>query len=389
MNVNLNQFTSMNTKQEPVKANKTQRSNNREDRFSYSMEKSLNSLKNKKTSSKKNDIKDDKRVNRDKDDKYDKDDKDDEKEELKSLLYLIDFINSDTNDGKNIFDIDGSDIEIDEDILANMLSKLGVDMDKINAKKISREELLEGLAQDKLAFEKIIEELNLFKDTKMMNDKELLNNIKNEISNKINNLENNSMSSLKSQEHFNSLNMDKSANNILKEISGDGGLNNNINMQFLDNIRNIDSKNFEEIYSQNLNTNINTKFVEEFIDSIKYMRDNNKTEMIVKLNPESLGKMDIKYESVKDSVRLLITVETQEALKIMTNSINDIKNMIKENHQVNLDNIQVDLNQFGFNSDDQNSNSNKNNNEKSKNTIRIDDEEVKIDNKDVRSGVLV
>ena len=146
----------------------------------------------------------------------------------------------------------------------------------------------------------------------------------------------------------------------------------------------------KEVIEKTIDATDTTKFVKEFIESIKYMSTNNKSEMIVRINPEHLGKMDIKYEVVKDAVRLMIRVENAEALKLIDNTIIDIKHMIRENHQINLDNIHVDLQQFEFNSDNHNSRQNEGqDNQKSKNSIKIEDEEIIKDEKNLRSGILV
>ena len=439
MNVNLNQFTSMKTKKESINKKRPYDTiKNLENNFSKSMEKSLNSLNkesehvkaknnniekpfnkikdNNKNSQKidkntydinnsenmeiqENDIEVQESENKDELKKVDSK-KQDEEKELKNLLYIINFIYSnDTKDKKNIFDLNNNQIgeEIDVNIISDLLSKIGVDINKINSKNVSKEEITSLLTGENTAFENVLEELDL---GYMLDNQQLLNNIKNEISKKLStnsNLETETLNvtedlkipEMKPQEHMNpSTTNDK---NILKEISGDSDLNNNYNMQFLDNIRNIDSKNFENVYANNLNTRVTTKFVREFIDSIKYMQDNNKSQMIVKLNPEHLGKMDIKYETVKDQIRLIIRVENEESLKIMNNAITDIKNIISETHEINLENIQVDLNQFQFNEDNQNNSRNDNNESKSKNTLKINDEDNKIEskNKDLRSGILV
>ncbi|EIA21842.1 Putative flagellar hook-length control protein [Candidatus Arthromitus sp. SFB-2] len=142
-----------------------------------------------------------------------------------------------------------------------------------------------------------------------------------------------------------------------------------------------------------LDSSNHQKFVKEFIENIEYMSSNNKNQMIVKLNPDHLGRMDIKYEVVKDNIRLMIKVENQDAVKFMETTILDIRNMIKEVHNINLENIQVDLQEFGFNPNDGRGNKDSDNSNSSTSktpTIKIEDEGINNDdNRDLRKGILV
>lgn len=448
MNINFNQVTSINVKQEPTKKNRNVASSNKENEFSYSMENSLN--ENKSLTSKED--------NENNKDKIPGENKEDKKKNLESLLYFVNFISSDNVDyEENIFDFNkdllDSSMDISSEGIGDVLKAVGMSKEKIENGIIPKGDILEHISTNNIKFKDVIGNLNLNNNvsvdkinldiptTEMINinfevngelnnsleidgeventefeneslenildSRELLNNIKNHLTkevNKINKSDNSETSDLNnninnenkmnikpinSQEILNIKTKNQSPENILKEISGESDLKNNFMMQFVNNIRTVDAKEFQEIYSKNLNTNTKIDFVKDFIDSVQYMKDNNKSEMIVKLNPEQLGKMDIKYETVKDSVRLMITVENKEALKIMTNVIVDIKNMIKENHQINLENIQVDLNQFGFDSNEGNNNKGEGNSKKGNNTIKIEDEEKNSESKDLRSGILV
>ncbi len=427
MNVKLNNLNASISKQDSVKQTKNNDSEKKSSSFEESLNDSLNSV-NKNKDLNKNVSK----INNENEFKINEDSISDENlETLKSIVYLLNLvcnenvfnfndnleINFSSEEGKlNLF----SENNIEENALSKILYNFGVDQNKIDLKNISKGEVVQKILDNSEGFKMIIkneisqfdENILKFLDSEnFLTDKELLNNIKNEISTKINGIisekvskesvEHEKINVLNQVENLNTVDEFKKLNsnsdikndttnieNILKEISGEVELDKNIESYLVDTLRNSDLP--KEVIEKTIDATDTTKFVKEFIESIKYMSTNNKSEMIVRINPEHLGKMDIKYEVVKDAVRLMIRVENAEALKLIDNTIVDIKHMIRENHQINLDNIHVDLQQFEFNSDNQNSRQNEGqDNQKSKNSIKIEDEEIIKDEKNLRSGILV
>lgn len=437
MNVNLNNLNASISKQDSVKQTKNNDSEKKSSSFEESLNDSLNSV-NKNKDLNKNVSK----INNENEFKINEDSISDENlETLKSIVYLLNLVcNEKIDNNENVFNFNDnleinfseegslnlfSENNIDENALSKILYNLGVDQNKIDLKNISKGEVVQNILDNSEGFKMIIKnEISQFDEENLdenilkfldsenfLTDKELLSNIKNEISTKINraisekvsneNVEHEKINVLNQVENLNTVDEFKKLNsnsdikndttnieNILKEISGGVELDKNIESYFVDTLRNSDLP--KEIIEKTIDATDTTKFVKEFIESIKYMSTNNKSEMIVRINPEHLGKMDIKYEVVKDAVRLMIRVENAEALKLIDNTIIDIKHMIRENHQINLDNIHVDLQQFEFNSDNQNSRQNEGqDNQKSKNSIKIEDEEIIKDEKNLRSGILV
>lgn len=438
MNVNLNNLNASISKQDSVKQTKNNDNEKKSSSFEESLNDSLNSVeKNKDLNKSVSKI-----INNENEFKVNEDGISDENLEiLKGIVCLLNLVcNEKIDNNENVFNFKDnleinfseegslnlfSENNIDENALSKILYNLGIDQNKIDLKNISKGEVVQKILDNSEGFKMIIkneisqfDEENLgenilkFLDSeKFLTDKELLNNIKNEISTKINgaisekvsneNVEHEKINVLNQVENLNTVDEFKKLNsnsdikndttnieNILKEISGEVELDKNIESYFVDTLRNSDLP--KEIIEKTIDATDTTKFVKEFIESIKYMSTNNKSEMIVRINPEHLGKMDIKYEVVKDTVRLMIRVENAEALKLIDNTIVDIKHMIRENHQINLDNIHVDLQQFEFNSDNQNSRQNEGqDNHKSKNSIKIEDEEIIKDEKNLRSGILV
>ena len=437
MNVNLNNLNASISKQDSVKQTKNNDSEKKSSSFEESLNDSLNSV-NKNKDLNKNVSK----INNENEFKINEDSISDENlETLKSIVYLLNLVcNEKIDNNENVFNFNDnleinfseegslnlfSENNIDENALSKILYNLGVDQNKIELKNISKREVVQNILDNSEGFKMIIKnEISQFDEENLdenilkfldsenfLTDKELLSNIKNEISTKINraisekvsneNVEHEKINVLNQVENLNTVDEFKKLNsnsdikndmtnieNILKEISGEVELDKNIESYFVDTLRNSDLP--KEVIEKTIDATDTTKFVKEFIESIKYMSTNNKSEMIVRINPEHLGKMDIKYEVVKDAVRLMIRVENAEALKLIDNTIIDIKHMIRENHQINLDNIHVDLQQFEFNSDNHNSRQNEGqDNQKSKNSIKIEDEEIIKDEKNLRSGILV
>lgn len=434
MNVNLNNFNASISKQDSVKQTK----NNENEKKSSSFEESLNNSLNPVDKNRDSNRSVSKITNNENESEVNEDGISDENLETleSSIIYLLNLVCNEKTDNKEKFFNFKDNLEtnfseeeslnlfsennIDENALYRILYNLGVDQNRIDLKNISKSEVVQKILDNSEAFKMIIrneisqfderdinENILKFLDSeKFLTDKELLNNIKNEISAKINRavsekVSNENVNVLNQVENLNTVDELKKLNsnsyikndtvnseNILKEISGEIELDKNIENYFVDTIRNSDLS--KKIMEKTIDATDTSRFVKEFIENIKYMSTNNKHEMIVRINPDHLGKMDIKYEFVKDTVRLMIRVENAESLKLIENTIVDIKNMIRENHQINLDNIHVDLQQFEFNSDNQNSRQNEGqDNHKSKNSIKIEDDEIIKDEKNLRSGILV
>lgn len=325
-------------------------------------------------------------------------------------------------------DSNSEKILVDNDFMKKILGELGIDKNQIDFGSIDKVEFAQKILSNSDGFKFLIKntisdfkknDVDFVKNVnqildggKLLNSGELLQNIKNEISQKINRVENfesprvnqnvgqpetKNFVEIKNLNSISEIKNHSKSDNILEEISGLNKENDkNFENYLVNNVRTHDLNIDVEVFHKAIDTTVQTKFVKEFVESIDYMKTNNKTEMILKLNPEHLGKMDIKYEVVKDNVRLMIRVEKVEALKILDSTITDIKNMIRENHQINLDNIQVDLKEFTFNSNGQGSSQNKNYNENRNQNpqsfnLKLEDEEIpeEIKKQNLRSGILV
>lgn len=355
--------------------------------------------------------------------------------DLQNNLDLIDNINYRTDDSE-LFKIN-----MNEEVLDKVLLRINFDKMSITSKNITLGDVLNKISENHTIFKdllkegfdkiggsetlsKILENMDL---PKMLNNEQVLNNVRNELATKLNvelrpkqedsdieielpRNENLLNSSVKDIENFNSVSKIKNSSSfsenetmsreknqnftketdILKEISGEVNPNRGVENYFADNLKVNDVP--RNIIYRTIDARDPIKFAKDFIDNIEYMSTNNKVEMVVKLNPDQLGKMDIKYEFSKETVKIMIRVEKTEVLKILDNTVTDIKNMIRENHQINMENIHVDFQQFEFNSDGQNQRrgnftQDRNN---GNNTIKLENEEItKEDKGDFKTGILV
>lgn len=460
MNINVNNFNTKSIKQDSQKQVKNNNDGEKSiSKFEESLNDSIQSNSELKSSAKSSSKENVEMENSQIDSKISKDDL----EMLKGIMYLLNMvcINNTSPQNltldQNVFDVENNvnmmegissetntslfKMNMEEGEIKQVLSKIGFDQASIDSKNVTIGDVIDKISTNPDNFKNLLKEgfekleisesfKNIFESgnfSKMLDNEQLLNNVRNELAMKLNqesgiNKENFEIdnielsvdenllnSSVKDIENFNSVsrikNLTSSNENdtmsneknqnssnetdILKEISGEGNVNRGIENYFVENLKTNNSS--RDIIYRTIDARDPVKFAKDFIENIEYMSKNNKTEMVVKLNPDQLGKMDIKYEFAKESVRLVIRAEKPEALKILDNTITDIKNMIKENHQVNLDNIHVDLQQFEFNSNSQNQRKDeafKINNQN--NTIKIDDEEIiNEDKKDLRTGILV
>lgn len=380
-------------------------------------------------------VKNDKNVNLEKvEDVNLKDHKDINLEEVKNIdLEVIE--NKDINSKKpskdiNIdFNLENPQNDVSLMFIFNQLFiNDNFDNNKVNLDNVNKDELIQNIFKNNDTLNSLVKDIvsdfensdmdfvnninKIFENGKFLTSDQLLKNIKNEISQKINKSEVNDLELIKNNiDHFNNsdseiknlnsiseikTSFDKSEN-ILKEISGTvKEIDKNFENFLVNNMRSNNLNSEIGVFHKVIDTTVQTKFVKEFVESINYMNTNNKSEMIIKLNPEHLGKMDIKYEVVKDNVRLMIRVEKVEALKFIDNLVGDIKNMIKENHQINLDNIHVNLQEFGFSSNNQQGSNQKNNKQEDNKSVqainlKLEDEENSYDKekKNLRSGILV
>jgi len=93
-------------------------------------------------------------------------------------------------------------------------------------------------------------------------------------------------------------------------------------------------------------------------DSITYMSQNNRKQVVLKLNPEHLGKLEINISMMKKNTKVEIKIQKHETLQLLTENQTSLKNLFST--------IKKTGNEISF-SFDKNTNSNSNQEQKHKN----------------------
>ncbi len=326
-------------------------------------------------------------------------------------------------------------IQMDDQFFQNILSGMNIEsqgksVEEVVKNIINNSDAFTSLLKNELVNtldenDPIVDAISQFEGINILDDGEMIENLRNEIKHRLNAEVKNNMNidsnqnvndingsninsgiehdTLKGLESINNNNMNafsfkaKNEDNIdvmIDKISNtrvEGG--EALNAQPFNAMLRMDTSNIGEIELPTPVTSPNRiEFVSDFIDALDYMQTNNKTQMVVKLNSDQLGKMDIKYEVVKDNIRLNIRVESREALRVLENTIPDIRSMIKETHNINLDNVHVNLEQYTPNYDGQGENQRHNDNNEGQPkipTIKINDNDEDEGNENLRRGILV
>jgi len=107
-------------------------------------------------------------------------------------------------------------------------------------------------------------------------------------------------------------------------------------LNFMDNLNLLDNKtNSSPKVNQNANSfqekvssyktmeNVKT----QIHDTIKYLSQDNKKQVILKLMPESLGKLDINISQIKQNTKVEIKVQNQETLQLLNDNQTSLKDL--------------------------------------------------------------
>lgn len=329
------------------------------------------------------------------------------------------------NTDLNIEVIEGSDmlLNMEDTSLQSILIDIGISKDQIDTNNITYSDIIQKVVDNSETFktslkkeignfiqndEKLDSLIGELDSVNILDNKEILINIKREIknilnrsvggdtqvvhdlNNGVNHLKNLDTISVMNNSHLMRAGDDNSVDALIDKISNNQDIDVNTNLQFnnilRDNVANIE----EVIPTRTINR---ANFVNDFIEAIEYMSTNNKTEMIIKVNPEHLGKINIKYEVLSDKIILNLKIENRDVVKMVENVVHDIKSMIKETHNVNLENIYINLEQsnLGYNGQREGSHNKHNEDNVKINTpnIKIDEDDNNEDNADLKRGILV
>ena len=121
----------------------------------------------------------------------------------------------------------------------------------------------------------------------------------------------------------------------------------------------------EEIVHQQV---IRSEYIsEDFVQTIKYLKVNNKEEINVKMNPKNLGELNIKILKSNNEEKIVITLDNEETFNLVKENVYEIKNHLNS-LDINIKTVVVEMKVGNQNDFSQNLNQqfNKNNKEEKK-----------------------
>ena len=121
----------------------------------------------------------------------------------------------------------------------------------------------------------------------------------------------------------------------------------------------------EEIVHQQV---IRSEYIsEDFVQTIKYLKVNNKEEINVKMNPKDLGELNIKILKSNNEEKIVITLDNEETFNLVKENVYEIKNHLNS-LDINIKTVVVEMKVGNQNDFSQNLNQqfNKNNKEEKK-----------------------
>ena len=109
--------------------------------------------------------------------------------------------------------------------------------------------------------------------------------------------------------------------------------------------------------------------VEDFVETINYLKVNNMEEISVKMNPKDLGEVNIKILKDNNQEKIIVTLNNEETFNLLKENVADIKNHLS-NLDINVKEVTVEIKSGNENDFSQDLNQQFNKNNKGKNNPR-------------------
>ena len=114
---------------------------------------------------------------------------------------------------------------------------------------------------------------------------------------------------------------------------------------------------------------------EDFVQTIEYLKVNNKEEISVRMNPKDLGELNIRILKGNNEEKVIVTLRNEETFNLLKENVNEIKNHLSS-LDIKVKEVEVEIksesqNNFSHNSNQQ---SNRNNNKEEKKESNITEE---------------
>ena len=111
---------------------------------------------------------------------------------------------------------------------------------------------------------------------------------------------------------------------------------------------------------------------EDFVQTIEYLKVNNKEEISVRMNPKDLGELNIRILKGNNEEKVIVTLRNEETFNLLKENVNEIKNHLSS-LDIKVKEVEVEIksesqNNFSHNSNQQ---SNRNNNKEEKKSRNV------------------
>lgn len=133
---------------------------------------------------------------------------------------------------------------------------------------------------------------------------------------------------------------------------------------------------------------------EDFVQTIEYLKVNNKEEISVRMNPKDLGELNIRILKGNNEEKVIVTLRNEETFNLLKENVNEIKNHLSS-LDIKVKDVEVEIksesqNNFSHNSNQQ---SNRNNNKEEKKSINVvfeqNHNEYYLENEDENINLLI
>lgn len=151
----------------------------------------------------------------------------------------------------------------------------------------------------------------------------------------------------------------------------------------------------EAKYEITLTEVIRSEYIsEDFVQTIEYLKVNNKEEIIVRMNPKDLGELNIRILKSNNEEKVFVTVTNEETFNLLKENINEIKNHLSS-LDIKIKEVEVEIknenqNDFSHNSNQQSNRNNNKDDKKSKSAVfEQRHNECYLENEDENINLLV
>lgn len=133
---------------------------------------------------------------------------------------------------------------------------------------------------------------------------------------------------------------------------------------------------------------------EDFVQTIEYLKVNNKEEISVRMNPKDLGELNIRILKGNNEEKVIVTLRNEETFNLLKENVNEIKNHLSS-LDIKVKEVEVEIksesqNNFSHNSNQQSNRNNNKEEKKSRNVVfEQNHNEYYLENEDENINLLI